>query len=56
MLQFKETTMYTKANMAQTAVAANYNGQHGDMLGDTGAGTTTNSFGQQVDNNYAQGV
>ena len=41
--------------------AANYYGSSaisgaGSLLGDTGAGTTSNSFGQAVNNEFAQGI
>jgi hypothetical protein len=55
-LQFKEMTMLTKDQFKGSQIAANYDNIHGDNLGDTGAGTTTNSFGQKIDNNFAQGV
>jgi hypothetical protein len=49
--------MITKNQFKDSAIAAKYNNNnYGSMIGDTGAGTTTNSFGQKVDNNFAQGV
>ena len=48
-LQFRETEIMTKSSYKSSDSQM-------QMFQDTGAGTTTNSFGQTINNNFAQGT